>query len=66
MNINDENYFQLLNSSKRLMEKVRRANGIQHSGGRVTKEDWNELYMLQNEVAAKIEISENEMKGKYE
>jgi hypothetical protein len=64
MNITDICFLQLLNSSKRLLEKVKRANSIQHSGGEVIAEDWNELYNLQNELAGKIEIVENEMKGK--
>ena len=34
---------------KRLAEKTRRANSIQHSGGRLIAEDWAELYQLTNE-----------------
>lgn len=44
---------------KRLTEKVARANGIQHSGGRVTAEDWSELRALTNESSAVIEAAEN-------
>lgn len=35
---------------RRLAEKVKRANEIQHSGGRVSAEDWAELYQLVNEA----------------
>ncbi len=64
MNVNDINFFNVLNSSKRLMEKVRRANAIQHSGGKILPEDWSELHILQNELASKIEVIENELKEK--
>ena len=37
---------------ERLTEKVARANSIQHSGGKVTSEDWSELYNLVNESRA--------------
>jgi hypothetical protein len=64
MNITDNNFFKFLNSSKRLQEKVKRANSIQHSGGKISPADWSEIYNLQNELAANIEIAENELKGK--
>ena len=35
---------------RRLAEKVKRANDLQHSGGRVVAEDWDELYLLTNEA----------------
>lgn len=34
---------------RRLAEKVRRANGIQHSGVDIAPEDWSELHQLVNE-----------------
>jgi len=43
------------NMLQRLAEKVRRANGIQHSGGKVDNEDWSELYGLSNEAFALLE-----------
>lgn len=64
MNVNNVNFFNLLNSSKRLMEKVKRANDIQHMGGKIMSDDWNELYLLQIELASKIEVIENELRGK--
>jgi len=64
MNVTDNNFFKFLNASKYLMEKVKRANSIQHSGGKISSQDWSELYMLQNQLAANIEIIENELKGK--
>ena len=33
----------------RLAEKVRRANSIQHGGGKLLAEDWAELYQITNE-----------------
>ena len=44
----------------RLVEKVERANSIQHSGGRVTAEDWSELYALANESRAVLERTQEE------
>lgn len=41
---------ELANTLRRLAEKVKRANAIQHSGGDVSPEDWSELYALQNEA----------------
>lgn len=38
----------------RLLEKVERANAIQHSGGTVEPEDWAEFYQLTNEARAKL------------
>jgi len=38
----------------RLTEKVKRANSIQHSGGKILAEDWSELYMLANEADAAL------------
>lgn len=35
---------------QRLTEKVERANALQHSGGKVSSEDWSELYALTNEA----------------
>ena len=35
---------------KRLAEKVKRANSIQHSGGKIDAEDWSELFQLVNEA----------------
>ena len=35
---------------RRLAEKVKRANDIQHSGGKIQPEDWAELYQLTNEA----------------
>jgi hypothetical protein len=64
MNITDNNFFKFFNSAKRLQEKVKRANSIQHSGGKISPQDWSELYKLQNEFAANLEIIENEVKGK--
>ena len=55
MNVTDNNFFKFfkfLNASKYLMEKVKRANSIQHSGGKISSQDWSELYMLQNQLAA--------------
>ena len=40
---------------RRLTEKVRRANGIQHSGGEITPEDWAELHQLENEAFAMLD-----------
>jgi hypothetical protein len=42
--------WELTNMLRRLAEKTRRANEIQHSGGRLTAEDWSELYDLTNEA----------------
>jgi hypothetical protein len=39
----------------RLTEKVESVNAIQHSGGRVTAEDWSELYAITNESRAVLE-----------
>ena len=41
----------------RLVEKVERANSIQHSGGRVTAEDWSELYCLAIEAKKVLEAA---------
>lgn len=43
---------------RRLAEKVRRANSIQHSGGRVSAEDWSELHQLTNEAFGLIDAAE--------
>lgn len=43
------------NMLRRLAEKVRRANSIQHSGGKVDDEDWSELHGLSNEAFALLE-----------
>jgi hypothetical protein len=51
---------ELLNTLKRLTEKVIRANSIQHSGCIIEPEDWSELYQLQNE--AKVVIAKSEGK----
>lgn len=48
-----------LNILIRLTEKVERANNIQHSGGRLAKEDWAELYSLTNEARGVIEDAKN-------
>lgn len=40
---------------RRLAEKVRRANNIQHSGGKVDDEDWSELHDLSNEAFALLD-----------
>lgn len=40
----------LENALQRLAEKVRQANGIQHSGTRISAEDWSELHQLTNEA----------------
>jgi hypothetical protein len=40
---------------QRLIEKVKRVNEIQHSGGRVKAEDWSELYQLTNEASALLD-----------
>lgn len=37
---------------RRLAEKVRRADAIRHSGGRLTASDWSELHGLQQEAFA--------------
>lgn len=39
----------------RMTEKVVRADSIQRSGGRVTAEEWSELYMLTNEAKQVLE-----------
>lgn len=39
----------------RLAEKVKRANDIQHSGGKIQPEDWSELYQLTNEAFALLQ-----------
>lgn len=44
---------ELLANSKRLAEKVKRANAIQR-GGKISAEDWAELYQLTNEMFAVI------------
>ena len=54
-----ENETKLLNMLKRLTEKVKKANDIQHSGEHLVSEDWSELYMLQNESFALINEIEN-------
>jgi hypothetical protein len=41
---------ELLGMLERLAHKVKRANTIQHSGGRVIAEDWSELDSLTNEA----------------
>lgn len=46
---------ELLRVLQRLAEKVRRANGIQHSGGAIDSDDWSELYALQGEAFAAIQ-----------
>jgi aminopeptidase N len=45
---------ELLSILERLNEKVRRANGIQHSGGKVRAEDWSELFTLSCEASSAI------------
>lgn len=40
---------------QRLNEKVRRANDIQHSGGKLQAEDWGELFQLSNEASALLQ-----------
>ncbi len=40
---------------RRLAEKTRRANEIQHSGGVVSPEDWAELHQLTNEAFGVLE-----------
>ncbi len=45
---------ELLKALERMVEKVARANAIQHSGGRVLAEDWSELYAMQQEARAAI------------
>lgn len=44
---------------RRLTEKVRRANAIQHSGGKLRAEDWAELYQLTNESFALLDSEED-------
>lgn len=39
---------------QRLVEKVKRANEIQHSGGPICAEDWGELFHLTNEAEAAL------------
>jgi hypothetical protein len=45
----------LLVALARLTEKTKRANAIQHSGQKVTAEDWSELHQLTNEAEAAIQ-----------
>lgn len=45
---------ELLSALERLSQKTRRANDIQHSGGKIEPEDWSELYALTNEAQAAI------------
>lgn len=47
--------FHLAQMLTRLVEKVERANTIQHSGGSVTAEDWSELYDISNESRTVLE-----------
>lgn len=39
----------------RVLEKVERANSIQHSGGKLLPEDWSELYQLANEARSSLQ-----------
>lgn len=39
----------------RLVEKVERANAIQHSGTTIPAEDWAELYALTNDARGRLE-----------
>jgi hypothetical protein len=48
----------LLAALMRLNAKVTQVNNIQHSGGRLTPEDWNELYSLQ--ASAQCAIAQTE------
>ena len=43
------------NAFRRLLEKVGRANAIQHSGGTVPAEDWAELHRMVDEGKALLE-----------
>lgn len=45
----------LIGMLRRLNEKVKRANDIQHSGGTVTSEDWSELYDLTSEAGGLLD-----------
>ena len=49
---------ELLEALRRATEKMRRANSIQHSGGKVRAEDWAELHQFSNECAAAIAKAE--------
>lgn len=44
---------------ERITEKVARANAIQHSGKKISSEDWSELYSLQNEAKSVIESAKS-------
>lgn len=45
----------------RLVEKVERANNLQHSGTRIPKEDWAELFALTNEARAALQAPPTSM-----
>ena len=54
----------LLNSFMRLLEKVERANSLQHSrrSHTIPAEDWAELYRLTHEIRALMASPENRKK----
>lgn len=47
--------FQIL---AQMTEKIERVNAIQHSGGKISQEDWSELHDLTNRAKAVIEITD--------
>lgn len=47
--------FQIL---AQMTEKIERVNAIQHSGGKVSPEEWSELYALTNRAKAVIESTD--------